>query len=74
MLHSIKKHIFIGITCGALIFGGYGCVETAANDYHESKDRAWLTEQVEKGILTQAEADAIWTKQQAAQKNATGAK
>lgn len=69
MFKSIKKNVIIAITCGTLALGGYGCVETAANDYHESKDRAWLTEQVEKGYLTQAEADAIWAKQQAAQKN-----
>lgn len=69
MFNSIKKHILIGITCGTLLLGGYGCVDTVSNDYHESQDRAWLTEQVEKGILTQKEADAIWAKQQAAQKN-----
>lgn len=68
MFRSIKKHILIGITCGTLVLGGYGCVNTVANDYHESKDKQWLTEQVEKGHLTQAEADAIWAKQQAAQK------
>ena len=68
MLKSIKKYTLIGITCGSLVLGGYGCVNTVSNDYHESKDKQWLTEQVEKGHLTQEEADAIWAKQQAAQK------
>ena len=68
MFNSIKKHVLIGITCCTLVLGGYGCVNTANNDYHESNDKQWLTEQVEKGNLTQAEADAIWAKQQAAQK------
>ena len=67
MWKSIKKSLLIGITCGSLVFC-YGCVETKTNDYHESNDRAWLIEQVEKGNLTQAEADAIWARQQQVQK------
>lgn len=74
MFNLIKKYILIGITCSTLILGGYGCVNTVSNDYHESNDKQWLTEQVEKGHLTQAEADAIWAKQQAAQKNVTETK
>ena len=67
MWSSIKKYILIGLTCGTLVLS-YGCVETSGNDYHESNDKTWLTEQVEKGYLTQAEADAILKKQQDAQK------
>lgn len=67
MWTSIKKYILIGITCCTLILA-YGCVKSTSNDYHESNDKTWLTEQVEKGHLTQAEADAILKKQQDAQK------
>lgn len=64
MLKSIKKIVLVGCICGTLIFG-YGCASNADGDYHMSNDKTWLTEQVEKGYITQAEADAILAKQEA---------
>ena len=42
---------------GFLMIGVAGC--TMEQDYHQSKDEQWLIEQVEKGYLTQEQADAI---------------
>ena len=56
-MKRIKRTIVTIITCGFLICGSYGCVKS--HDYHEMNDDKWLTEQVEKGYLTQEEADEI---------------
>lgn len=62
MLSSIKKIILIGASCAILSFG-YGCNSTVSDDYHMSNDEKWLTEQVQKGNLTQKEANDIIAKQ-----------
>ena len=45
------------LTSGYLMIGTAGC--SMENDYHQSNDEKWLIEQVEKGYLTQEQADAI---------------
>lgn len=39
-----------------------GCVDTSM--YHQFDDKAWLTEQVEKGVITQEQADQLWSQLQ----------
>ena len=54
----MKKLILLSALCASLFL--CGCVNSS---YNELDDKAWLQEQVEKGYLTQEEADEIWAEQ-----------
>lgn len=64
MLNWIKRITITVCICCMLGFGT-GCNITEADDYHASNDKAWITEQVQKGHLTQKEADEIIARQEA---------
>lgn len=57
MKHTLRTMIGISILSTCLILGTGSC--SMENDYHQSNDEKWLIEQVEKGYLTQEQADAI---------------
>ena len=50
----MKKLLLLSALCASLFL--CGCVNSS---YNELDDKAWLQEQVEKGYLTQEEADEI---------------
>lgn len=50
----------LSLSC-VLMVGATSC--STKEDYHKSQDDQWLTEQVDKGILTQEQADEIRAKQ-----------
>ena len=52
----MKKLLLISVLCTSFFL--CGCV---GPKYNEFDDKAWLQEQVEKGYLTQEEADEIIT-------------
>lgn len=54
----MKKLLLISAFCTSLFL--CGCI---GPKYNEFDDKAWLQEQVEKGYLTQEEADEIWAGQ-----------
>lgn len=56
-MNKIRRIITIIIICGFLTLGVYGCIKS--HGYHNMNDDKWLIEQVEKGYLTQEEADEI---------------
>jgi len=56
-MKKIKQFVIITITCSFLFCGSYGCAKS--HGYQNMNDDKWLTEQVEKGYLTQEEADEI---------------
>lgn len=57
MRHTIRMMVGISLLSGCLLLGTGSCSMT--DDYHQSNDEKWLIEQVEKGHLTQEQADAI---------------
>lgn len=57
MKKTIRLFVCACLTSGYLMIGTAGC--SMENDYHQSNDEKWLIEQVEKGYLTQEQADAI---------------
>ncbi len=57
MTRMICKTLGATLLMGCLILGTSSC--SMNDDYHKSNDDKWLMEQVEKGYLTQEEADAI---------------
>ena len=54
----MRKLLLISALCGCFYL--CGCVGPKYNEYD---DKAWLQEQVEKGYITQEEADRIWSEQ-----------
>lgn len=61
MRKMIQATIGIGVLSCCLMFGTISC--SIKDDYHQSNDEKWLIEQVEKGCLTQEQADAIRAQQ-----------
>lgn len=57
MWNSIKRYV-LAVMVALTLTISVGCTNIA-DDYHTSKDGDWLTEQVEKGKLTQEQADKI---------------
>lgn len=56
MSKSIKKFcLVICITCSCMLYSG--C--TTSKPYHEGSGKEWIMEQVEKGNLTQEQADLL---------------
>ena len=55
MLHWIKRTILVVTICCACSFSG--CITTES--YHDGSGKDWIKEQVEKGYLTQEEADEL---------------
>lgn len=57
MKTALKTFACTSILSVALLFSTTSC--SLEQDYHQSRDEQWLIEQVEKGYLTQEQADAI---------------
>lgn len=58
MKRMIRMFVGVSLLSGCLILGSItGC--SMKDDYHQGNDDKWLIEQVEKGYLTQEQADAI---------------
>jgi len=62
----MKKYFYILLVGASLSFGMSGCNSTMN---HTFNDRAWLQEQVQQGVITQAQADEIWQAYQSNGKN-----
>lgn len=57
-LKKLKRYAIILSFVMLLVTTPAGC-GGRTEDYHQSNDEKWLIEQVEKGYLTQEQADAI---------------
>ena len=57
-MKRIKQYVVIVASVVILTTVPAGC-GSRTDDYHQSNDDQWLIEQVEKGYLTQEQADAI---------------
>lgn len=57
-MKKLKRYVIILSSVIVLATTPAGC-GGRTDDYHQSHDEEWLIEQVEKGYLTQEQADAI---------------
>ena len=57
-LKKLNRYVIILSSVLVLVTTSAGC-GGRTEDYHQSNDEKWLIEQVEKGYLTQEQADAI---------------
>lgn len=57
-MKKLKRYVIILSFVMVLATTPAGC-GGRTEDYHQSNDERWLIEQVEKGYLTQEQADAI---------------
>lgn len=57
-MKKLNRYVIILSSVLVLVTTSAGCGERT-EDYHQSNDEKWLIEQVEKGYLTQEQADDI---------------